>query len=359
MAEPNWPKLSPGITVWRSENALEFLTALRRSNNYWWEGESIPWVFRGHRDESWPLLPSAWRPGDRVISNAKAEATKRFEKISPAQRTNWAFGNHYTGQTRFGENDPELLKRLTIEATAELLPVYDFLLTCDRLGLSTPIVQLPPDPTLSPDWLIGASDPLVGDDFFRFADIPHYIALAQHHGLPTRLLDWTHDPVKAAFFAAGELIDEQAGTDIAVWAIHRQRAELVKGKPAIFPRIYDGNIENGDNHDGIHPSVQIVRTPMRENFFLAAQSGQFTSISASGIDFMNRGGARPPLEVFVAECGIEDAVLRKMVLDKRCVPELARMLDREEISRSQLMPTHDNVASDVKTKWRARTVFSD
>jgi hypothetical protein len=205
---------------------------------------------------------------------------------------------------------------------------------------------------LSPDWLIGVSDPLVGDDFFRFSDIPHYIALAQHHGLPTRLLDWTHDPVKAAFFACG---DRQAETDIAVWAINRRNAALVKGKPAIFPKLYEGQIDDGNNHDDIYPAIQIVRTPMRENFFLAAQSGQFTSISASGVDFMNRGGLRPPLEIFVAESGVEDVVLRKMVLDKHSVPELARLLEREELSRAQLMPTHDNVATNVMTKWCARS----
>ena len=59
-------------------------------------------------------------------------------------------------------------------------------------------------------------DVVVNDSFW------HWLALAQHHGLPTRLMDWTHSPMVALHFATANT--EKYDTDGAVWSINYELA---------------------------------------------------------------------------------------------------------------------------------------
>ena len=50
-------------------------------------------------------------------------------------------------------------------------------------------------------------------------------SLMQHHGLPTRLLDWSRSPLHALFFSLQE--PEEEAMDCAVWAMHPHELNLL------------------------------------------------------------------------------------------------------------------------------------
>ena len=56
----------------------------------------------------------------------------------------------------------------------------------------------------------------------RPASIWHWLSIAQHYGLPTRLLDWTYSPLNAMHFATANI--EKFDIDGAIWCVNYVQA---------------------------------------------------------------------------------------------------------------------------------------
>ncbi|VVP06966.1 hypothetical protein PS896_03124 [Pseudomonas fluorescens] len=204
------------VTEYAFNTAAELWAALSPTHRFRHGIEEL--VFRGQADSQWPLVPTVLRP------------------------------KSYTPVTSYGEE---------VSASEmvffELCALDRFVKHCDAVGI--------PIPKDSQNFRKKYLGPDAADLYYKEPwlwpdpEILDLMAMAQHHGVPTRLLDWTTRAYTSAYFAASSAVSRfqhwQPSDRLAIWAIDRVVL-------------------------GAHSQIVLHHSPGAISRHLAAQGGLFT-----------------------------------------------------------------------------------
>jgi hypothetical protein len=170
------------------------------------------------------------------------------------------------------------------------------------------------------------------------------LVTAQHHGLPTRLLDWTYSPLVAAHFAT---LHSERPCDRVVWRLDWTRVHQFFGLPELALLIQDleailgkeGPLTPWNLFSGGKKAKQFacMLEPPSLNARIVAQSATFTLCSDK----------QQPFDSFLESHGL-GSTLTRFIIPATETARFRDQLDLVDVDERRLFPDLDGVSAEMR-----------
>ena len=170
------------------------------------------------------------------------------------------------------------------------------------------------------------------------------LVAAQHHGLPTRLLDWTYSPLVAAHFATMKSEEE---CDRAIWRLDWQRVHRAFEFPELALLIQDLN-HLFTKGEPFTPWKLFASPPGSAQFaFMLEPPSLDARIVAQSAAFTISSDRCQSFDQFLMAHGLGEA-LTQFVIPATEVGRFRDQLDLASVDERRLFPDLDGVAAHLR-----------
>jgi hypothetical protein len=185
-------------------------------------------------------------------------------------------------------------------------------------------------------------------DFVQKDSIWHWLSLAQHHGLPTRLLDWTFSPLVALHFATANI--ETSNNDGVIWAVNYAKAhELLPDKVKIELDKEGSDLFTVDILANLFQTLQEFDELYKDDFLIFFEppslDGRIINQYSLFSVFSDSGA---PLEGWLEQ---HPKIWRKIIIPYKLKWEIRDKLDQSNITERVLFPGLDGLSRWLKRHY--------
>jgi hypothetical protein len=196
--------------------------------------------------------------------------------------------------------------------------------------------------------------------------IDQWLFLMQHHGLPTRLLDWTESPLAACFFAVERWLTSERpeenykSHDLAVWMIHPvELNRLTDARIDGFPNTWtSGNTANENIRLAFHPRLERAQMMRAERLrpsrypLAVLPSNVDTRVAVQRSCFTVYGKDERDLEEMLRTNALmTNGYLRKYTIPRSKAPTILGELQAMGISFSSIYPDLGGLAAELRLRF--------